>query len=519
MPLILFIGFTHSAFVFGCESTVSKVNIDGKDVPIGALVSFIQKGFQFMELEANLTEDGTDVYGKYTTLSARDILTKDLREIREAARELKLRDAVLKPTAAATGAGGAVSTIENAQPIELASSVRELEGHNAEILSISWSPKLNLLATGSADGTARIWNPLADTSIKLSTSDTPSNDMIISVEWSPEGHVLAAITANGALILWDSKGVLKHSISNPSGASTLALQWNKMGTHVATGGTDGAIRIYDPITGDQKQVWTIPGGSPVYDLHWRDDIEFAAAGEDGCVAIYRVGKADPVRASKEHGVKMEEGENGAIGSGGASASGLFPGAPNAETVNMIRWDTTGKYLASAANDMTIGLWNYSDDSGVAPKLLSGHKREVGWVSWCSAPTPTDNDNGASPAPNPSLLASGSSDGSVRLWNAALLGASKESAMCLGVLDRHEESITCVTWSPQGGHIAAGDAAGNVTVWEVASKRMVCTVRGFGAVADVQWLLLENDDSMNSQLVIAFSGNPTVVLAELPAGIK
>lgn len=36
-------GFTHAAFVFGCESSVSKAGINGKEVPVGALVSFIQK--------------------------------------------------------------------------------------------------------------------------------------------------------------------------------------------------------------------------------------------------------------------------------------------------------------------------------------------------------------------------------------------------------------------------------------------------------------------------------------------
>ena len=35
---------------------MSKVHFKGKDVPVGALVTFIQKGFQYMEIEANLNE-------------------------------------------------------------------------------------------------------------------------------------------------------------------------------------------------------------------------------------------------------------------------------------------------------------------------------------------------------------------------------------------------------------------------------------------------------------------------------
>ena len=36
-------GFTHAAFVFGAESNVAKSGISGKEVPVGALVSFVQK--------------------------------------------------------------------------------------------------------------------------------------------------------------------------------------------------------------------------------------------------------------------------------------------------------------------------------------------------------------------------------------------------------------------------------------------------------------------------------------------
>ena len=49
-------GFTHVAYTFGYESYIQKTSIAGTDLPPGALISFIQKGLQYLELEANLNE-------------------------------------------------------------------------------------------------------------------------------------------------------------------------------------------------------------------------------------------------------------------------------------------------------------------------------------------------------------------------------------------------------------------------------------------------------------------------------
>lgn len=49
-------GFTHAAFTLGYEACLSRTSINGNDVPPGALVSFVQKGLQYLELEANLTD-------------------------------------------------------------------------------------------------------------------------------------------------------------------------------------------------------------------------------------------------------------------------------------------------------------------------------------------------------------------------------------------------------------------------------------------------------------------------------
>lgn len=50
-------GFTHSAFAFGNESYVDRKSIaPSRAIPPGALISFVQKGLQYLELEANLNE-------------------------------------------------------------------------------------------------------------------------------------------------------------------------------------------------------------------------------------------------------------------------------------------------------------------------------------------------------------------------------------------------------------------------------------------------------------------------------
>lgn len=52
--LSLFTGFHHAAFTFAHESQVHRINIEPDKVPAGTLITFIQKGMQYMELEANL---------------------------------------------------------------------------------------------------------------------------------------------------------------------------------------------------------------------------------------------------------------------------------------------------------------------------------------------------------------------------------------------------------------------------------------------------------------------------------
>lgn len=53
-PARFFAGFHHSAFTFAHESHVHRCDIDPNQVPPGALVTYIQKGLQYLEAEANI---------------------------------------------------------------------------------------------------------------------------------------------------------------------------------------------------------------------------------------------------------------------------------------------------------------------------------------------------------------------------------------------------------------------------------------------------------------------------------
>ena len=49
-------GFAHSAFVFTQESLVAKSSAAFTDVPPGSLISFLQKGLEYVQIEEHIDE-------------------------------------------------------------------------------------------------------------------------------------------------------------------------------------------------------------------------------------------------------------------------------------------------------------------------------------------------------------------------------------------------------------------------------------------------------------------------------
>ncbi|CAL8468549.1 g8089 [Coccomyxa elongata] len=446
-------GFSHSAFVFGYESFVHKSNISGNDVPPGAMISFLQKGLQYMELEANLNEENSGVDGDFAPLTAQELLTQDADELRRRVAD-KREEAERAREAEARGADGDVSAaameMDGAGPLEIpAFKVSSLEGHTSEVFICAWSPDSEMLASGSGDSTARIWDlrGMADggspksTVLKHFAKGHEKAKDVTTLDWSGDGSQLATGSYDGLARIWSKDGELRHTLTNHKGP-IFSLKWNKKGDLLLSGSVDKTAIIWDGRTGEVKQQFEFHT-APTLDVDWRNNTTFATCSTDKIIYVCKLGEHQPLKAFEGH----------------------------RDEVNAVKWDPTGKLLASCSDDTTAKIWSMNQTHAVHD--LAGHQKEIYTLKWSPTGPGTANPN------QRLMLVSASFDNTIRLWDA-------ESGMCLHHLTKHDQPVYSVAFSPNGELLASGSFDKNLYIWSVSTGNLVRTYKGQGGIFEVCW---------------------------------
>jgi len=170
-------------------------------------------------------------------------------------------------------------------------------------------------------------------------------------------------------------------------------------------------------------------------------------------------------------------------------------------VNSVAFSPDGSILASGSLDQSIILWDMASVREL--RTLSGHTDSVQSVAF---------------SPDGSILASGSRDDTIKLWDVA---GGRE----LRTLSGHSGDVWSVAFSPDGKMLASGSSDHTVKLWDVASGRELRTlsghtddVRSVAFSPDGKMLASGSDDKTIKLWDVANGGDPRT-LSGHTAGVR
>lgn len=286
------------------------------------------------------------------------------------------------------------------------------------------------------------------------------NNKIYSVCFSPDGRLLATGTVNKMAYLWEvERELLVHPLEG-HGMFVWSVSFSPDGRSMATGSGDATIFFWEVASG--RPFRRLEANNSLFDSCFSPDGRYFAAGSHDCLVYLW-----DLKTYKTP--KMLQGHSGDVYCVGFSPDGRLLASGSHDHTVMI-WDVArarrlatwrrdfsrvcslcfspdGRFLALGSSDHTIRLWDVN--SGTQLQVFSGHNDLVWSVDF---------------SPDSCLLASGSSDQTVRLW-------SVDNGSLLRVLEGHTGDVNTVNFSPDGSLLASGSDDKTVCLWDVSVMKI------------------------------------------------
>lgn len=351
----------------------------------------------------------------------------------------------------------------------------EYVGHTNTVLDVDVSADGELLATGSFDGTAKIWR-MTDGS-QLQSIDGGQR-LVDSVAFSPDGRrLVTGALADGNAHVWDVASGEEIATLRGHRGLVYSANFSPDGNQIVTAGADGTVRIWDAQTGGERTSLLGHLGSvrtAEFDFSGERVI---TAGLDGTARLWRVAfpeeqlslgrrggpSAVVAAASRDRSLIATGHGDGTVNVWDALNGRLVVGPLRAGSeVRAVAFSPDSGELLASSFDGTASIWD--SRSGIQHTLLQGTGPHTYGGAW----SPTGEE-----------VATGSANGLI-VWT--LTGVPRLTIDP----EAPQRLVAGVAYDPTGKRLAAALSTDGVGVWSVESGRPVMRVRPGGQLGCVAW---------------------------------
>ena len=314
-----------------------------------------------------------------------------------------------------------------------------LTGHTKPVSVIAFSPRGDLLASGSYDGKLRLWNPYTRQLIR--TLNTQGR--IAAISFSPDGKTIA----NGIgddIQLWDTHtGQHKHNISRGE-SSIFYLAFSPDGHTLASASISDNIQLWDPHTGKQKLTFDKKKHG------YKTSIEFSPGGPR--IAFSPDGKTlastavDNMRGTSKR-IKLWNTQTGEL------LTVLEEDTQRlTEPVSAVQFSPDGQTLIGGSRDGTLHKWNLKTGECIQPfgRAAYGKLFLLPFL------------------PDSTTLARILRDNTIQLFNI-------ETGEIVFTLTGHRDAVSSIALSSDGKTLASANNYKIIQLWDMQTRRTKATI--------------------------------------------
>ncbi|KAI0685266.1 WD40-repeat-containing domain protein [Cytidiella melzeri] len=356
---------------------------------------------------------------------------------------------------------------------------KDAPSHILSVLSVCFRPRTSVdhrwLASSSLDGSLRMWNITDGQTKNFSLADDES--WVQSVIFAPDGDSLICGSDNGRIRVRsiDDHSVLRVLTGHTG--SIHSLQLSPATHYLLSGSADRTLRVWDIETGNVLAGPHVEEGQ-IMSIAWSCDEQHLACTSGPRVSVYDTTaisasfhwdeSKDPVYIDRPLSVAVISSDNTWIAGSTKGAISIWRKGPEGtwgspqvrsghrDHVWSIAISPDEDRLATGSADGTIRIWNVEESSSTAGPLVIKLQIGVRCVAF-------------SPAPGSRDLAAAALDGVVRIYNSD----TGESPRMLGNFAHN----TSVVYSCDGNMLAAAYWDGIVRLWDVQTEALVRTLDG------------------------------------------